>query len=182
MGTNEYLKFKKIVAENEIVTKKQILTTLKISERTYFRYLKKFEDEECNFANQLIKTNIASYTKDEVASFFEISKKTLHFKEKEVFKNLIPFLLMHGISDNQIAYFFKLHSDNISNFLTDITFEKLDKEIKSIGEYTIVLADTKREKEIKKSVSIIRNELKKIEKNSTDIFQEKITNLFDVKY
>ena len=182
MEKNKYLKFKKIVSENEISTNRQILTTLKISERTYFRYLKKFEDEECNFANQLIRTNIASYTKDEVASFFEISKKTLYFKEKEVFKNLIPFLQMHGISDNQIANFFKLHSDNISTFLTDLTFEKLDKEIKSIGEYTTVLADTKREKEIKKSVSIIRNELKKIEKNSTDIFQEKITNLFDVKY
>lgn len=182
MGKNEYLKFKKIVAENEIATKRHILTTLKISERTYFRYLKKFEEEENNFANQLIKSNILVYTKDNIASFLGISRTTLHNKEKEVFKNLIPFLQMHGISENQLANFFKLHSDNISTFLTDITFEKLDKEIKSIGEYTTVLADTQREKEIKKSVSIIRNELKKIEKNSTDIFQEKITNLFDVKY
>ena len=162
----------------EAEIKRRIVRDVEISERTYIRYLQMFNKEEENFIDKYLFINAHSETKEIAASVWGFSRRTLHNKEQEILKSLIPFLQLNKVPDFFISRILNIQKNTLKKYSSDISFDEISDRIKELKEYIGILANQDEKEIIGGKIKTICKELEDLKKMSDDIFDRKIKKAF----
>ena len=144
--------FNKLLKEGK--SKKEIMDQLGISNATYYRYISKLDN---NFTIEYIKALDLYFTREEIAQKLNISRQTLHSKEKDILKYLIPFLKLQGCDDVDIAIFLRTSVNKVKKSIP-ISHDLINDNLDFYKMILSVVADNS-------EVITIHNTIKEIQQN-----------------
>lgn len=162
----------------EAEIKRRIIRDVEISERTYIRYLQMFRKEEENFIDKYLFVNAHSETKETASAVLGLSRRTLHNKEQEILKSLIPFLQLNKVPDFFISRTLNIQKNTLKKYSSDISFDEITDRIEELKEYIGILANQDEKEIIGGKIKTICKELGDLKKMSDDIFDKKIKKAF----
>lgn len=160
--------FNKLIKEGK--SKKEIIEILNISNATYYRYRSNNLDN--NFTIEYIKALTFCATREEIAQKLNISRQTLHSKEKDIFKYLIPFLKLHGLDDLDISMGLRTSINKVKKNVP-ISYDLINDNLDFYKMVLSVVADNSETITIHNIIKEIQQNLSKLQEIGKYIFMRR---------
>lgn len=171
--------------------KDEIISALGISTRTFYRYVKEYENENSLIVDEKqLPFSFKEYLravafcngmkKEHVMDFLNVSDRTLHKYERNyMFPVIIPFLEMNGMDKREIERVLKIKSGSeILEYSKRGCFD-FDSFLCLLRNTTVPLANPDEIEEIEKCLENLSENLDEIKAISGEIFRRVFNNSFN---